>query len=882
MGHQRVREHRKALLYEFDHLRREFEQYKDQAKEAQSDILNEESTRQLMQRTFKMVIKAVKLYDARRQQLLQLQQTERTLPDASGEVLLAPYAEDSHTSALGRSRHEQTTYGREATAPAQTPLAIVTATIPDDALQHKETQLKPLPQSAASRSLQFVPPQNLHPASQDLSHRISWARPDSYRLEFALQQLTARHKEFLSSLSTFLDIHLLTQSSNDILLAAKQSLDSGLAVLNVVESVLIRSNRQSTTLLEAKESLRSELAELVGCAQAIIQIPDSERNHNDEMQRREKLKDYAMSCIESAKNCLKAAGKYLELKGDFKIEKPEARSDVEFHSTRPVQPASSPSTHIAPAPARAPPAPPSLTDSASSPGDTSPLSAVITSGVELSNTKLPPRKDSANATTGIASTTLKDENSPVSPVSPVSQSLTDQDLQDIESNVLRTTFAHELILTKEGQVTAGTLPALVEQLTTADNVPDPEFVSAFHLTFRTFTTPQAFAMALIDRFRYIENNEISALMVRIRIADTLKRWAEKHWHDDCDEPALASLVPFVKERLAKVKPAIARRILELLATPSQQQPQLPAHAPSSSTAPATVLPTQSVMKGLRAWGKGTSSPQILDFNAEELARQLTIKQSKLFRSIKPEELVGKEWSKTSNSSAVNVKAMIALSTNIANLVSDTILQSDEYGKRAKVIKLWIKAADACFKLHNYDALMAIVCSLSSSPVDRLKRTWANVSAKKKERLGGLKCIVDTRHNYKYLRQRISILPLPSLPFVGMYLTDLTFNHDGNAATRTLPGFAEGNAVEAINFEKHLLTAKIIDGLLKYQIPFDLQEVPEYQAWLKNQLTRVNSSIQDAEASHYRRSQMLEPRKQLLPNASTNLAGSAPQERSKSQ
>jgi hypothetical protein len=133
-----------------------------------------------------------------------------------------------------------------------------------------------------------------------------------------------------------------------------------------------------------------------------------------------------------------------------------------------------------------------------------------------------------------------------------------------------------------------------------------------------------------------------------------------------------------------------------------------------------------------------SSVSILDFDPLELARQFTIKESRIFCSILPEELLATEWMKKSGSMAVNVRAMSRLSTDLANLVADCILQLEDPKQRAKLIKQWVKIANKCLELNNYDSLMAIICSLNSSTILRLKRTWDIVSAKTKATLENLK------------------------------------------------------------------------------------------------------------------------------------------------
>jgi hypothetical protein len=274
--------------------------------------------------------------------------------------------------------------------------------------------------------------------------------------------------------------------------------------------------------------------------------------------------------------------------------------------------------------------------------------------------------------------------------------------------------------------------------------------------------------------------------------------------------------------------------------------------------PAPVI-SRSQTNLLKQWKAGAQTIGILDFDPLELARQITIKSSTIFCSILPEELLGTEWMKKSGSLAVNVRAMSTLSTDLANLVADSILHLEEPKKRALVIKQWVKIASRCLELNNYDTLMAIVCSLNSSTISRLKRTWELVSQKTKALLEQLREIVDVSRNYAVLRQRLQNHVPPCLPFVGTYLTDLTFVDHGNQNTRNL--CVNGGRMDVINFDKHMKTAKIISELQRFQIPYRLQEIPELQTWIQDQLIRVRSAGEKSFQAYYRRSLVLEPREQ---------------------
>ncbi|KAH8821255.1 ras guanine-nucleotide exchange protein-like protein [Xylogone sp. PMI_703] len=538
-----------------------------------------------------------------------------------------------------------------------------------------------------------------------------------------------------------------------------------------------------------------------------------------------------------------------------------------------------------------------------------PLPKLITSGSPLEEPSLPeesaghgsPLQDSfssrsiATSTTSSASANgMQDSEmtgvstratTPASPalenkpsISSINNMTTSQSLRDAEddgeSKVLEKTFAHELMHNKDGQVTGGTLAALVEKLTTHDSTPDAMFVTTFHLTFRLFVSPVDLAKALIERFDYVAESPHIASPVRLRVYNVFKVWMESHWHDASDHDALAIIESFAEAKLKPVLPAAAQRLQELSQKVSSSEGYLVPRQVSSmgktstgNAASATVespIPpvifTKSQMGLVRNWKMGGTCPTITDFDPLEIARQLAIKEMNIFCAIMPEELLGSEWTKKSGSNAPNVRAMSTLSTDLSNLVADTILQHEDVKKRALTIKHWIKIAHRCLELNNYHSLMAIICSLNSSTIVRLRRTWDYISQKRKDTLTSLQAIVEPDKNYAVLRKRLHNHVAPCLPFVGLYLTDLTFIDAGNPATKQLPGIGDSEGTTVINFDKHTRTAKIIGELQRFQIPYRLAEVTELQEWLQAQIVRVKSTSEHEHVTQfYRKSLLLEPR-----------------------
>lgn len=457
------------------------------------------------------------------------------------------------------------------------------------------------------------------------------------------------------------------------------------------------------------------------------------------------------------------------------------------------------------------------------------------------------------------------------------QSLVNEAAQDAEALLLRQTFASELILNQHGQITGGSLSALVEQLTMHDAAPDPQFVATFYLTFRMFATPRELAQALINRFEYVGDDREVGTPARLRIYNVFKGWLETYWSPEFDEAALGDIRCFALQKMKPHLPSAGERLLGLIGRVTASYMNGAAGTPlvsgvgktslalagqqtSSANAREPII-SKKQLNALRAISSNGQHCSILDFDPLEIARQMTLITSKIYCSIRPDELLSLDWTTKDTQKAPNVRAMCTINTDVAHIVGDTILASDDMSKRAVVIKQWVKIATHCLELNNYDTVMGILCSINSSVVQRLKRTWEAVSKKTKARLAHLNEIMDYSRNYASLRSRIENPTAPCIPFLGIYLTDLTFLDAGNSKLRELPSAAssDGKTVYVINFDKHMRMAKVISHLQKFQVPYHLQPVPELQAFIELQMGKMRASDEEMANQLYRRSLMVEPR-----------------------
>ena len=275
---------------------------------------------------------------------------------------------------------------------------------------------------------------------------------------------------------------------------------------------------------------------------------------------------------------------------------------------------------------------------------------------------------------------------------------------------------------KDNVLVGASLECLVEKMTPYDNIVEPAFSAVFFMTFRMFSTPQELVASVIERYNLLPPaglgdedlyvwQQRKGVPVRLRIANFLKLWLETYWRSGTDDAVLGALMAFTRDALAVMFPNPSQRVMELIILRSQQTNSIispradrskdagmPLNPPSigaSSDIPRPIM-TKTLLTQLRARGFGIISP--LDFDALELARQLTIMESKLYCAITAEEILeaGKEVPRGMAIPNPNVKAVTSLSTAITGWVAETILDETDAKKRTALVKFFIKLSDVCF------------------------------------------------------------------------------------------------------------------------------------------------------------------------------------------
>jgi son of sevenless len=212
-------------------------------------------------------------------------------------------------------------------------------------------------------------------------------------------------------------------------------------------------------------------------------------------------------------------------------------------------------------------------------------------------------------------------------------------------------------------------------------------------------------------------------------------------------------------------------------------------------------------------------------SATEFARQLTLLEHDIYRSINPWEFLKQRWAKNKDQ-APNILNMIQFSNQLSNWLVGEVVKEVELRQRTLVLKHVIDVAEKCRELNNFNAVMELLACLDSSPVYRLRQSWAGLSRSTLKTYESLKDLMSPNSGSKNLRSALRTVDPPAVPYLGVFLTDLTFIEEGN--TDVL------HNTELINFDKRRKIASVIQEIRQRQhIPYNLCPVPSIQDLILN-------------------------------------------------
>lgn len=215
-------------------------------------------------------------------------------------------------------------------------------------------------------------------------------------------------------------------------------------------------------------------------------------------------------------------------------------------------------------------------------------------------------------------------------------------------------------------------------------------------------------------------------------------------------------------------------------------------------------------------------PFVLAYNSQVLAQQFTVVEKSALDEIDWKDLVEMKWNHNSSTSLSWVQFLaeqerkgIDLVVGRFNLMVKWILSeivlTPDIQDRARTISKFIHIAGHARRICNYSTMLQIAIALSSVDCTRLQSTWALVSPTDKQLIGSIEALIQPVRNFHELRVEMETANLQNgcIPFVGLYVHDLTYNAQKPSQ---ITGTPDGDAL--INFERYRTAARIVKCLLR--------------------------------------------------------------------
>ncbi|KAJ7263985.1 ras guanine nucleotide exchange factor domain-containing protein [Mycena haematopus] len=404
----------------------------------------------------------------------------------------------------------------------------------------------------------------------------------------------------------------------------------------------------------------------------------------------------------------------------------------------------------------------------------------------------------------------------------------------------------EIVIYPDGTVYGGTVPALVERLTTYERT-DPSFTRSFLLTFKSFTTVDELFDLLDDLAEREEWGRLKQHIIQLRFVPcpfqpafqqpvpirVLNIFKTLVVDDDVLDKADLGILDRMENFIAMEEVArfpATKQISTLIERARKGDSTIKMIAASQGAPPSPLVP------------KSSKKLKLLDIEPLELARQLTIMSSRLYQRLRPIDCLQRMWGQRTEN-IDNIAVFIQMSNKISLWTMESTLDNDDSRKRAGIVEQFISVADHCRTLKNFSTLADIMAGLDALPIHRLTRTWAQVSPRFMAQFDACKMAISSDRGFLNYRSTIKSAYPPCLPFLGIYLSTLQFIMDGFPDNLPAQGLKEGaeSTLDLVNFKKRQKASEVIHDIKRWQVPFNLHVIPSVQAYIEDSLDSVRDT-----------------------------------------
>lgn len=212
-------------------------------------------------------------------------------------------------------------------------------------------------------------------------------------------------------------------------------------------------------------------------------------------------------------------------------------------------------------------------------------------------------------------------------------------------------------------------------------------MTTFITTYQSFTTPWMVVEKLSERYKGPPDGSLSSqelLKIKLRVCVVLNYWISKQFRDFDDEviDKLNKFLQMIKNDPQKEMQEMGNRLS------GEFTKQIEKRNNSKKIQKIDNAEITELMNSL--------SPSVLfmQFNDQEVAKQLTTIEFRIFSKIKPSELLRQAWNKPElQYRSPHVTRLIARANKMSFFVASTILWHSKVQERIRAIEKFIRIAE---------------------------------------------------------------------------------------------------------------------------------------------------------------------------------------------
>ncbi|KAI8913368.1 ras guanine nucleotide exchange factor domain-containing protein [Gorgonomyces haynaldii] len=306
-----------------------------------------------------------------------------------------------------------------------------------------------------------------------------------------------------------------------------------------------------------------------------------------------------------------------------------------------------------------------------------------------------------------------------------------------------------------------------------------DFVDTIILTFRNYTTPDQLLDSLIDRF----NNPLAVddatfdykSAQQRRVLAIVHHWIENGWPDfGLSTPLRNRLNLFLQKLASDFKSdftVLAQRLFTLAKNQFDEFEKL-----------LEDYTLEELQEDNKEKKNAKFNISLLDkLTPTEICQNLCIHNYDIFKTIHPIEFLNEIWKKD-NEASPSFRYFVDRFDRESYWVATELIMGDaatDQKMRIRYLAKFITIANECIQTNNFFSAFSIISGLNLTPVQRLKKTWEALPEKSKKEWEEVSKLADPSKNMKNYRDRLATATSPMVPFLPIYLKDLTFINDGN-------------------------------------------------------------------------------------------------------